>query len=93
MATFAETAVYIFPLATSGRPTSWFHYEGIEAITNYQQIVLKGSSQIRMLDQHFYERANDEPTSLNPRAITSRARASGLRQRLHFQIRRPQGAI
>jgi ketosteroid isomerase-like protein len=61
MATFAPTAKYIFPLPASGEQNDWFRYEGKEAITVYQTKTLKTFSQIRMLDQKFYE-ANDGQT-------------------------------
>jgi hypothetical protein len=60
MATFAETANYIFPLPASGEQKDWFRYEGKKAVTEYQTKTLKAFSQIRIFDQKFYESRDGE---------------------------------
>ena len=54
MELFSDDAVYIFPLAASGKQENWFTYEGKEAVTNYQGQVLERFKQIKMLDPRYF---------------------------------------
>ena len=54
MALFSDDAVYIFPLAASGKQENWFTYEGKEAVTKYQGQVLERFKQIKMLEPRFF---------------------------------------
>ncbi len=54
MKLFRDDAVYIFPLAASGRQENWFTYEGKEAVTKYQGQVLERFKQIKMFDLRYF---------------------------------------
>ena len=54
MELFSDDAVYIFPLAASGKQENWFTYEGKEAVTKYQGQVLERFKQIKMLDPRYF---------------------------------------
>ena len=54
MELFGDDAVYIFPLAASGKQENWFTYEGKEAVTKYQGQVLERFKQIKMLDLRYF---------------------------------------
>ena len=54
MALFSDDAVYIFPLAASGKQENWFTYEGKAAITKYQGQVLERFKQIKMIEPRYF---------------------------------------
>lgn len=54
MKLFSDDALYIFPLAASGRQENWFTYEGKEAVTKYQGQVLERFKQIKMLEPRYF---------------------------------------
>lgn len=54
MALFSDDAVYIFPLAASGKQENWFNYKGKEAVTKYQGQVLERFKQIKMLEPRYF---------------------------------------
>ena len=54
MKLFSDDALYIFPLAASGKQENWFTYEGKEAVTKYQGQVLERFKQIKMLEPRYF---------------------------------------